>query len=78
MEVKVNGQLNASPLYPRGKSPGTNSIGRWVGSRASLHEVAKRKNAIIVPAGKRTPAGAKNFHFFNRVSEAICKNRNRL
>jgi hypothetical protein len=31
------------PLYPQGKGPGTHWIGGWVGSRAVLNAVVKRK-----------------------------------
>jgi len=36
---------------PGEKSPGTHRIGGWVGTRAGLDAVAKRKNPIIAPAG---------------------------
>jgi hypothetical protein len=31
------------PLYPRGRAPGTHWIGGWVGPRAVLEAVVKRK-----------------------------------
>jgi hypothetical protein len=31
------------PLYPRDKAPGTHWIGGWVGPRAGLNAVVKRK-----------------------------------
>jgi hypothetical protein len=31
------------PLYPRGRAPGTHSIGGWVGPRAGVDDVEKRK-----------------------------------
>jgi len=34
------------PLYPRETSPFTHWIGDWVGSRAGLDAVAKRKNFL--------------------------------
>jgi hypothetical protein len=37
------------PLYPQGKSPGTHWIGGWVGSRAVLDAVMKRK----IPSPRR-------------------------
>jgi hypothetical protein len=43
------------PLYPMGRAPGTHWIGRWMGSRAGLNAVAKRKFPNIAPAGNWTP-----------------------
>jgi len=40
------------PLYPRGKNPGSNLIGGWLGPRAGLEAVAKRKIPALV--GKLT------------------------
>jgi len=40
------------PLYSRERAPGTGWIGGWVVPRHGLEAVAKRKNPIIVPAGK--------------------------
>jgi hypothetical protein len=37
------------PLYPQGKSPGTHWIGDWVGPRAVLDAVVKRK----IPSPRR-------------------------
>jgi hypothetical protein len=37
------------PLYPQGKSPGTHWIGGWVGPRAVLDAVVKRK----IPSPRR-------------------------
>jgi hypothetical protein len=34
------------PLYPRGKIPGTHWIRGWVGSRAGLDAVVRRRNSI--------------------------------
>jgi len=36
------------PLYSQGKTPGTHWIGGWVGSRARLGAVVKRKMRISV------------------------------
>jgi len=41
------------PLYLWGKNHGTHRIGGWVGPRAGLDAVAKRK--IPSPAENRTP-----------------------
>jgi hypothetical protein len=37
------------PLYPQGKSPGTQWLGGWVGSRAGLDAVVKRKIPSPLP-----------------------------
>jgi hypothetical protein len=36
-------RFTTRPLYPQGKSPGTHWIGNWVGSRAGIEALAKRK-----------------------------------
>jgi len=41
--VEVNGQLHAPADLPSGKSPGAHWIGKWVGARAGLDAMAKRK-----------------------------------
>jgi hypothetical protein len=41
--MEVSGQLHAPAALPQGKSPGTHWIGGWVGSRAILDAVVKRK-----------------------------------
>jgi hypothetical protein len=41
--LEVSGQLHARPLYPRGKGPGTHSIGGWVDPRAGQDDMEKRK-----------------------------------
>jgi hypothetical protein len=38
------------PLYPGEKAPGTHSIEGWVGSRAGLDALEKKKNPIIACA----------------------------
>jgi len=46
--VEVNGQLRTTTALPPGKVlPGTRYIGGWMGSRASLDAVAKRKNPCL-------------------------------
>jgi len=35
------------PLYHRGKNPGTQWIGGWVGTTAGLDAVAKRSNTHV-------------------------------
>jgi hypothetical protein len=35
--------FTSRPLYPRGKAPGTHSIGSWVDPRAGVDDVEKRK-----------------------------------
>jgi hypothetical protein len=48
--MEMSGQLHASqPLYPERKSPGTHWIGGWVGPRAVLDAVVKRK----IPSPRR-------------------------
>jgi len=42
------------PFYPRGKDPGTHWKGDWMGLRAGVDEVAKRKN-FPAPAGNKAP-----------------------
>jgi hypothetical protein len=43
--MEMNGQLHAlGPIPPGGRYVGTHWIGRWVGPRAGLDAVAKRKN----------------------------------
>jgi hypothetical protein len=42
--MEVSGQRHASAGFPLGKnSPGTNCIGGWVGPRAGLNVMEKRK-----------------------------------
>jgi hypothetical protein len=41
--MEVSGQLHASAALPLGQSPGTHWIGAWVGPRAVLNAVVKRK-----------------------------------
>jgi hypothetical protein len=42
--MEMNVQLHPPrPLYTRDKAPGTHWIGGWLGPRASLDAVAKRK-----------------------------------
>jgi hypothetical protein len=46
--MEVNGQHHTSTaLLPREKAPGSLWIGGWVGSRASLDAVAKRKISYL-------------------------------
>jgi hypothetical protein len=45
----------ARPLYPRGKCNGIHWMGGWVGRRAGLDGVEKRKNPVIAPAGVVNP-----------------------
>jgi hypothetical protein len=42
---------SARAALPRVKNPGTRWIGGWVGPRAVLDAVAKKKNSIIAPVG---------------------------
>jgi len=51
--VDVYGQLPAPLLYPLRKSPRTHLIGGWVGPRAGLDAVVKRK--LPVSAGNQIP-----------------------
>jgi hypothetical protein len=41
--MEVSGQLHALAALPPGKDPGTHWIGGWVGPRAVLDPVVKRK-----------------------------------
>jgi hypothetical protein len=41
-------------LYPKERAPGTHWIGEWVGLKAGLDAVVKRK-ILPVPAGTQTP-----------------------
>jgi hypothetical protein len=48
--MEVSGQLHApAALLPMERAPGTNWIGGWVGPRAVLDEVVKRK----IPSPRR-------------------------
>jgi hypothetical protein len=50
----VSGQRHAlAALYPRGKDPGTHWIGGWVGLRAGLDAVARKKILCPCPGSKR-------------------------
>jgi hypothetical protein len=51
--MEVSGQLHAPALYPQGRVPGTHWIGDWVGPRAVLDTVSKRK--IPSPRRKSNP-----------------------
>jgi hypothetical protein len=52
----VSGQLHAPAALPRERDPGTYWIGGWVGSRASLGTVEKRK-LLILPRLELRPLG---------------------
>jgi hypothetical protein len=52
MEMEINVELHAPAVNARERASDTHSIGGWVGLRASLNVVAKRK--ISTPAGNRT------------------------
>jgi hypothetical protein len=47
--MEVSGQLHAPAALPPGRAPGTNWIGGWVGPRAVLDAVVKRK----IPSPRR-------------------------
>jgi hypothetical protein len=52
--MELSGQLHApAALTPKERAPGNHWIGGWVGTRAVLDAVVKRK--IPAPAGIRTP-----------------------
>jgi hypothetical protein len=54
--MEVSGQFHTlAALLPGKKAPGTHCIGGWVGLRASLDAVEKRKKSFIAPGGKRIP-----------------------
>jgi hypothetical protein len=50
----MNSQLRAPVVLPPGKDPGTHWIRGWVGPRAGLDAVAKRKIILFAPTGNRT------------------------
>jgi hypothetical protein len=53
--MEVSGQLHIlTALLPEEKVPGIQWIKGWVGHRASLDMVAKRKNPFPAPAGNQT------------------------
>jgi hypothetical protein len=52
----MSGQLHATAaLSPGVRASGTYLQEVWVGPKAGLDVVAKRKNSIIAPAGNSTP-----------------------
>jgi hypothetical protein len=56
--LEVSGQFIAAAALSPGKSPSTHWKGSWVGPRAGLDAVAKKKKKkpISAVAGNRTPA----------------------
>jgi len=53
--MEVYGQIHAlAALTPEKWPPVTDWMGGWVGPKAGLNTVAKRKNPIIAPAGNWT------------------------
>jgi len=53
--MEVSGQLHALAALPLGKEQLVSHwIGGWMGPRASLDMVAKRKNPFPAPAGNQT------------------------
>jgi hypothetical protein len=53
--MEVSDLLHAPAALPPGKEPPDNHwIGGWVGPRAGLDAVAKRKNPVIASAGNLT------------------------
>jgi hypothetical protein len=52
--MKVSGQIHVQTALPRRMGPCTHWIEDWVGLRAGLDAVTKRKN-ITDLAGNRTP-----------------------
>jgi hypothetical protein len=50
--MDVSGQLHTPAALPPGKEPDTHRIGGWVGPRAILDAVVKRK--IPSPTGNQT------------------------
>jgi hypothetical protein len=60
--MEVSGQLHAPAFLPHGKNPGTYLIGGWVGFRAVLDTVVKRKTPSPCRESKpRTPEFSKIF-----------------
>jgi len=41
------------PLYPQGKSPSTHWIGVWVGLKAGMDVMVRRKQPFTAPAGNQ-------------------------
>jgi len=63
--VEVIGPSRSVRFTPSERSPVAHWIGGWVGSRACLDAVAKRKNSIIAPCqesnpGRATPSAGKS------------------
>jgi hypothetical protein len=54
-KMEVNGQFHPPVAFPGERFSGSHSIGGWVGPRAGLDAVAKRKNLFTAAAGNRTP-----------------------
>jgi hypothetical protein len=54
-QMEVSGQIHADCFNPGERVPGTHWLGGWVGLRAGLDAVAKRKKKISAHAGNRTP-----------------------
>jgi hypothetical protein len=47
--------ITAVLLYPRERASGTDWVGGWVGPRAGVNAVTKRKYPVIIPTGNWTP-----------------------
>jgi hypothetical protein len=47
--MEVSGQLHTPATLPPGKIPWYNCVGGWVGPKADLDTVAKRKNSQPLP-----------------------------
>jgi hypothetical protein len=54
-KIQVNCQFHTPAALPRGKRPRYPLEGGWVGPRAGLDAVAKRKILFIAPAGNWIP-----------------------
>jgi hypothetical protein len=68
--MEMSGQLHAPTALPPGKAPGTHWIGGWVGSRADLDAMQKRKN--LAPGGNGTPTVEPVAH---RYTNCLIKDR---
>jgi len=57
MSALDGGEWSASfwLLYPYERAPCTHPIAGWVGPRAGLEVVVKRKHPFIAPVGNQTP-----------------------
>jgi hypothetical protein len=74
-QLEVSGQLHVpAALLPGERAPGTHSIGDWVGSRAGLDDVEKRR-FLTLPGLELRPLGRPaSRDFFNWYSGGVESN----